>query len=191
MKAIMAFAVIFFVCVVLDGIMEGGGGIATTRLTVDLTEAGTTITVASTEGFMTSDYVMIGDERIRYTSTTATTFAVPVTDGRGYDGTEARAHAAPALVYSPQTSVINGILGFNIASTGASVGTINLFTALPRFAFTTLPKLVTWDFAFFKVSPWMQYFRYLFIVISTGFTIWVIITFASAMGGVLQRIFVR
>lgn len=191
MKAVMAFSVIFFINVILSGIMEGSGGIATTRLTANLTDVGTTVTVASTEGFMASDYVEIGDEKVRYTNRTATTFVVPVTNGRGYDGTEAVAHAAGALVYSPQTSAINGILGFNIASTGTSVGSINLFTAGWRFATVTVPKLVTWDFAHLKVSPWMQYLRYLFIVISTGFVIWVIITFASAFGGVLQRIFVR
>lgn len=192
MKAYIAFLMFFFLNVVLSGIMEGEGGLASTRLTAALTATGTTVTVQSTEGFLDSDYVFIGDERVRYVRRTSTTFIVPASNGRGYDNTEAVVHPVGAMVYSEGSSVINGMLGFNVASTGATVGSINLFTVVTNFAFVTLPKLVTWDFAHFQVQPWLQYIRYVFIIISAGFVIyWVVQVFASSFGGIMQSIFRR
>ena len=46
----------FGLAAILAGIMEGGGGIATTRLTSNLTEGAVIVNVANTSGFISSDY---------------------------------------------------------------------------------------------------------------------------------------
>lgn len=181
----------FLVNVILGAIMiGGGGGVVTTHLTADLTAAGAVVNVSNTQGFLKSDYLTIGEEKIRYANTTANTFTV-ATGGRGYDGTEATTHSAGDKVYSPQTSVLNSALGFNIASTGTTVGAVDLMVATSSFFFTTMPKLITWDFAHFRFSEWGQLLRYVFLAISTGFMIYILFNLLSALGGVAQSIFVR
>jgi hypothetical protein len=49
----------FFIGSILSGIMEGGGGINTTSLTTDHTDAVTTLNVVSTEGFLKKGYVVV------------------------------------------------------------------------------------------------------------------------------------
>lgn len=188
MKAFIAFLMFYFLNVVLSGIMEGDGSLAATRLTSALTSTGTTVTVATTEGFLASDFLVIGEEKIRYIRKTATTFSVPATNGRGYDGTEGVAHALGAQVYTDSANIINGMVGFNVAATGTVVGEINLITAVTTFATTTLPKLVTWNFAHFQVQPWLQYVRYVFIIISAGFVIYTLIQVMTSLIGGLRRL---
>jgi len=187
---IVSFMLFNLVNALISSIVEGGGGMAVTRLTADLSASATTIHVASTSGFLRSDYIIIGNEKIRYSSKTATTFIV-ATNGRGWDDTEAVAHAANSKVYSPPASVLNAALGYNVASTGASVGEIDIPLTLASFFTKTLPKLITWDFAQFKLNAAMRWARYVLMTISVGFLIYIAIQFVMAFGGVLQRIWVR
>ena len=187
-KLVVAFMLFFLVNVLLSAVMEGGGGIATTRLTANLTDVATTVNVANTSGFLRSGYVTVDSEDIRYTSITATTLTGC---SRAYNGTGAVAHNVGTRVYSPESSVINSALGFNVASTGATVGSINMMVAVSSFFFTTMPMLITWDFAHFRYSEWGQLLRYVFLAISTGFLIYMMYHLLSALGGVAQSIFVR
>ena len=191
MKATVTFLLIYFINVILGGVMEAGGGMATTRLTTGLTATDTTINVASTAGFLGSDYVVIGGEKIRYTSKSSSSFTVPATNGRGYDDTDATPHVAGSNVYSEATNVLNGIVGFNIASTGATVGTINIATLLWHFLFTSIPKLLTWNFPHLMINPWLQYIRYVGVLITAGYVVYVVFYLSSALGGLLQSIFLR
>ncbi len=191
MKLYAAFLVLYTVSVIIDGFMEAGSGVAATYLTANISAVATTLSVQTTEGFLASDYVVIGDERIRYTSRADQAFTVPAAKGRGYDGTTAVVHEAGAMVYTESTSVLNSILGYNVASTGATVGSVNLFTALWNFAFYSLPRILTWNFGFLQISPWLTYLRYLLIAITAAFTLWVIQGFAAAFGGIMRSIFVR
>ena len=189
-KLIAAFMLFYLVNVILDAVMASGGGMATTHLTAGITDSATTVNVLSTSGFLSSDVITIGDEKIRYTGRTGTTFTVPA-GGRGYDGTDARAHASGSKAYSTSTSTINSALGFNVASTGATVGTVDMMVAVQSFFFTTLPKLITWDFMHFRINEWLQMLRYVFIAISVGFIIYMIFQLINSLGGVMQSIFVR
>jgi len=186
-RLIAGFLVFYILNVFLNGIMEGGGGMNTTRLTAALSEVGTTITVANTNGFLRADYVTIGDEDMRYVSRTATTFTV-ATDGRGYNGTDAVEHAANAKVYSRSSSIVNGMIGFNVASTSTSVGGINFGIALLQFMNKSLPMLITWDFAHFRVNEWLQLLRYFFIAMGAAFGLYMLFQILSALGGVAQNI---
>lgn len=191
-KLIVSFAVMFFICALLSGIMEGGGGVNATKLNGDHTAVVTILTVDSTEGFLNADYVVIGDERIQYTWTDDTHFGRLPGDPcvRAYDGTDAEAHSDDVMVYSGEANVLNAALGFNVATTGTTAGEFNMLTFGWNFIFTSIPRLIMWDFSFLKYGE-MVYLRYLFLTISIGFVVSMVITVASAMGGVLQRIFVR
>jgi hypothetical protein len=189
-KLVFAFLLFYIANVIGGGIMEGAGGLASTTLTVTLTSGGGTLTVRNTDAFLKSDRVFIGDEEIRYVTKTATTFTVSAT-GRGYNGTKAVTHNAGAKVYSPSTSVINGMLGFNVAATDTTVASINLPILLWNFVSKSLPKLLSWDFPQYKGSEWAQLIRYILMAVSAGFTIYIVVTLLGAWGGVAQSIFKR
>ncbi|KKN41652.1 hypothetical protein LCGC14_0721270 [marine sediment metagenome] len=186
-KLTVTFTFLFFVGALLSGIMEGGGGIVTTRLTADLSSTAVTMTVNNTSGFLDSGYVVLQNERVRYTGTTPTTLTGLT---RGYDNTVAAVHNAPGKVYSPSSSIINYALGFDIATTGTTVGAISMPIFFWRFITTSIPRLVMWDFNYLKEGE-MQYIRWLLMVISTGFVLTASLKIASAMGGVARAILVR
>lgn len=179
--------VIFFFGTLGSAIIEGGGGFNTTRLAIDHNVGVTTLTVMNTSGFLKADYVFCGDEKIKYTNKTDTTFTGCT---RGFDGTEAKAYSAGAKVYSRESEVLNSALGFNIASTGATVGEINIPIVLGNLFTVTLPRVVLWDYAWLK-DGLFQYLRYFFMFITVGFIIYMAFMIASALGGILQGIFKR
>lgn len=191
MKATVTFLLIYLINVVIGGVFEAGGGMAATRLTTGISATTTTINVVSTEGFLASDYVVIGGERVRYTSKTTTSFNIPATNGRGYSNTVATTHVAGSNVYSEATNIMNGIVGFNIASTGATVGTINIATLLWHFLYTSIPKLLSWNFPHLMVNPILQYLRYVGVLMTAGYVVYVVLYLSSALGGLLQSIFLR
>jgi len=102
-KLIVSFTVLFFICALLSGIMEGGGGVHATRLDGDHTAAIGVLTVDSTSGYLDADYVIIGNETIRYTNTTDASFTGCT---RGYSDTDAEAHPDNAMVYSSDADVL-------------------------------------------------------------------------------------
>lgn len=186
-KLIAAFCALFFVGTLLSAAMEGGGGFNTTYLTTDISENAVTIPVSSTQGFLEADYVVIGNEKIRYTSKSDTQFNIPATNGRGYDGTEAEDHSENAFVLSQESDVANQMLGYNIATTGTTVGSISLGVSLTRFLFTSIPRLVTWDYAWLQGD--MTIIRLALALPTAAFTVYMSYTILIALGGVAQSIF--
>lgn len=183
LKAVAAFMVAFLFGTIFSGVMEGGGGMNVTRLAVDHTAAVVTLTVTNTEGFLRSSYVQVGNEKITYTGKTATTLTGCT---RGADDTAATSHASGSKIYSPEADVLNSALGYNIATTGATIGAIDIPILIGRFFTVTIPKLITWDFAWLKVHEGLQYVRYVLIAISSGFMIYVAFKVAMVFGGILQ-----
>lgn len=181
-KLIVFFMLLFLLGTVLSGIMEGGGGIATTSLVANHSETVTTLTVFNTEGFLKSSYVEMGNERVAYTNKTATTFTGCT---RGYDDTEATTHDAGDRVYSPDAGVLNSALGFNVASTGSTLGVIAVPMVTLRFVTTTLPRLILWNYSFLQ-EGWLQYLRIVLQFISVGFVVYMCYQIAIAMRGVFR-----
>ena len=72
--------------------------LAKTQLSADIDEAQTTIPVVDTSKFPDYGIIRIGDELIKYTSKTATSFEGCI---RGYGGTTAVGHSANTLVWLP------------------------------------------------------------------------------------------
>lgn len=177
-----------FIGSLLSGVMEGGGGLAASQLTADHTAIVTELDVANTEGFLKSSYVHIGNEKIRYRNKDDNTF---LNCTRAWDDTVADSYTTGTRVYSPDAEIINAALGFNIASTGATVGVVNIPMIIGNFFTVTLPRLILWDYSWLKTSQWLQLLRYMFMGISVGFLMYLAYHIAMALGGILQRIFVR
>ncbi len=187
-KLIAGFMLFYLINVLLSAIMEGGGGMNTTRLSADLTSAALVVNVQNTEGFLQADYVTVDNEDIRYTNKTSTTLTVPAS-GRGYNNTTATTHSKGAKVFSPNSNVLNAALGFNVAATSTTIGGINFMVSTTFFFLKSVPKLVTWDFAQYRGSEWLQLIRVILAAISTGFTLYLAYTVLWALGGVAQRLF--
>lgn len=166
----------FIGCAILSAVMEGGGGIQAIELATTIDNNDISIEVASTAGFLSADYIVIGDEKILYTSIDATHFNVPA-NGRGYDGTKAVTHIAGAMVYTADASAVNNALGFNIAATADSMGVWSAVT-IPFFFLTkTLPRIVMMNFSF--LGGQLAIIGWFFFAASAG----LIITLAISLAG--------
>lgn len=130
---------------ILSGVMEGGGGYAVTELSSGITAAAVTIPVDSTDGFLSADYINIGDETILYTGKTANSFTGAT---RGYLDTEATAHADNTNVYTTDASAVNSALGFNIAATADSMGWWAAITIPWNFLVKTVPRIAVINYSF-------------------------------------------
>jgi hypothetical protein len=181
-KLVAAYLAAFVIMTFLSSIMEGGGGFATTQLNGDIDEDAVTITVDSTQGFLVADYIVIEDEYIAYTGTTAVSFTGCT---RGYRNTEAAVHVDDQNVYSPDSGTLNTALGFNISSTGATAGTFAVITLTWNFLARAIPNLVMWDYSFFYGQ--LIYIRYLLMAIGVGFVVYFGFQAINAAMGILRR----
>ncbi len=156
--------------IILNGGMAGGGGIATTSLTVAATASTDTLNVADTTGFLTSDVIVIGSEQIAYTGKTAVSFTGC---SRGYNSTVAATHKSGAQVRTQETDLLNQSLGFNVASTSSTIGAFGIVALGTSFLGHALINLVIWDYPNIFQGD-LVYLRLAFIAMSVG----VIVTFA-------------
>jgi len=186
MNSLTFFLLVHLIFSVVSGIAEGGGGIQATTLTSDITATTTTIPVEDTTYFLKSDYIVIGDEYIRYGNKSATSFDASVgflgaTSGRGYSNTEAVAHSAGTRVYSSQADPLNAIMGFNVMATADTLGSVNILTLAPRVLTTTMPRLVTWDYGILQVGV-MTYVRLGLQILGGAFILYLVLSMFGAFG---------
>lgn len=166
----------------LSAVLEGGGGIAVTELTADINETDTTITVDSTDIFLSSDYIVIEDEEIAYTGKTDTTFTGCT---RGYGGTEAAAHSDGTLCQTADASVINHALGYNVATTSATSGPLTVIVIPAKFFTETLPRLIQWNWSF--MTGHMAIVGFFFFAASIGLVVTIALAMLHVAQGVLRR----
>lgn len=168
------FLFIFIGSSILGGIMNGGGGILAVKLAAPVDADATTITVASTQDFLDSDYLVIGTEEILYHGKTDTSFTGCE---RGKNGTTATAHAAGAMVYTRDASAVNDALGFNIAVTTDAMGVWSAITIPFYFLTKTIPRIVMMNFSF--LSGELAIVSYIFFAAGAGFVITLALTLAG------------
>lgn len=160
----------------LSAVMEGGGGIVAVRLATAMNDNVLAIEVANTDGYLDADYVIIGSEKVLYTSKTDTVFTVDA-NGRGYGGTEATSHAVGDMVMTADASAVNNAFGFNVAATADSMGLWSTIT-IPFFFLTkTLPRIVMMNFSF--LSGQLAILGWFFFAMGAG----LIITLALSLAG--------
>ncbi len=148
------FVFIFGTVSVISAIVDGHTGLETSSLTAAVSESDTTIYVKTTDPFVSSGVIMIGDETICYTDKTTTTFT-GVTRGEDCRA-NSRAQAFPIdqQVMSEAPGVINALVGFDITSAFADGGFIGLakgiYTSaknLPNFL-SAVARMIMWDYSF-------------------------------------------
>lgn len=141
----MFFLFTFVGCAILSGVMEGGGGIASTPLTAAIDDDDAVLLVTSTDGFLDTDYVTISNETILYAGKTDTSFTGCT---RGAKNTTAVTHDEGDMIYTTSASIANHTLNFNIAAMVDSMGFL-AFPAVVLFFFTkTVPQFIMWNWSF-------------------------------------------
>mgnify|MGYP001604645431 CR=1 FL=1 len=162
MNNLFAFCVFVWIAgQVLSMAMSGRSGLATTSLTANLSATATSMTVQGTDGFLDADYVIIENERIRYTNRGSTTFT-GLTRG-SYDST-ASAHASTTVVYNETTGLVNQLVGFNIVQTFANdgffKGVAKFFTSFDNLA-VSVANMLAWNYAFLEGNAvYLKYFLF-------------------------------
>ncbi len=168
--------------------MEGGGGMAVTTLTSNITAVTNSIPVTSTQGFMSTGVIFIESEKIAYTTMNTTNFN---TITRGYEDTTARPHPQydkyghNTEVYNEDAGIINGALGFNPAAIAASNGWFAIVLIPWDFFTITMPRLILWNFSFFQGDLIMV--RYILMAISIAFYVMFAIQLGQTIAYALRR----
>jgi hypothetical protein len=188
MSKLITFVIaVFLLGTILSMVISDGQGMAASRLTVNLNSTSTSITVASTTGFLTADTLTIEDEKIVYTSIDSTHF---LNCTRGYDGTIAKQHVINSkgiypMVYSPESSIINDALGFSPGAISAVNGFTAIVTVPLNFFTRTLPNVLTFNFPFLQGG--MAFLGYIFLAMSIGILISLAIGLLYGLGSLLKR----
>jgi len=156
--------------------MEGGGGVLAVELGQALDEDDTTITVASTTDYKSTDYVYIDNEKILYTGKTSTTFTGCT---RGVDGTEAESHDARAMVYTTGASVVNDSLGFNVMAEADSYGWWAAIAIPWKLLTTTLPHIVVMNYSF--LTGTLGIIGYFLMAMAAGLILVIVLQLAGAI----------
>lgn len=159
---------------ILLGVMAGGGGTTTTDLTANVTATQDYLPAISTSDFYWEDYVIIGSEKIYYTSSNDTAFLLCT---RGYGSTKAAAHPAGGRVYTPSAAAMNNAVGFNIVAIQDDWGWASFIAVPILFVAATLPhiikdgaSLITGDLA---IIMWVYYAMVGAFIITLAWTVFV------------------
>jgi len=116
-KFTMFMMMVWVIVCIAGSVAQGHIDFARTSLTVAIDDDDATITVKSTEGFPEPGIIVIGEERIAYSSLTDTTFKGSITRPlvRGAEGTTAIAHEIGDHVATIQGSMMNSSADYSIA----------------------------------------------------------------------------
>ena len=190
-KMIAFFMGVFILGTLFSGFSgSGSNNMTSTYITQNITPTDTKIYVASTDGFLTEDYIYVGNEQIVYTSLGSDSggdyFGIPA-DGRGYNGTQAVAHVITTnddpMVYNDNTNIINQALSANISVVMGNNG-LNSIWLIPFNFFKNLPKLISMQFSFFTGD--MAIVGYMFLACSCGLVITLALSMLWVAAGVIK-----
>lgn len=177
-KFVISYAIVFIMFTIFSSILDGGGGMAATRLTANIDNNDTRI-YADTTGFLEADVIFIQGEEIPYSSKTATYFDNCL---RGYNATDAASHSKGDTAYTRGSDILNSAFGFNIISTGEAYGTMGIINIGLRFLGRGVGALGTFNFSFLNNGSWV-YFRYIGMAIGLGLlVVFAIIALGTAFG---------
>lgn len=158
--------------------ITGEQAFAATSLTSGISSGTTTIPVASTANFIDSGFIFIGNEEIRYTSKTATSFN-GIT--RGQNKTDPESYVVNTEVFSKTTSTLNTLAGYNVLVRISDLEGIAVVTApfvgLDWF-FRAFRDIVLFNYPFFIGDLWgtgiPQAFQFVLIASSVGFIMFLV-----------------
>ncbi len=165
----MFFGWIWLITVIAGGVLAGEVPFASTTLTADITAISTTpIEVESTNGFGSTGVLIVGEERIAYSSVTATTFrgniARPMV--RGVDGSEAIPHTAEDVVRTVEGVLINEAIDYNLAAISDAAG-LAAFITIPIAIYNLIVSFATTPFGFLGTD--LQFISVIWGIAFVGF----------------------
>jgi len=177
-KGFMFMAFMFVIVCIAGSVMAGQVDFARTHLTAAITATDDTITVARTEGFPDVGILVIGDERVGYSSTTATTFegslAQPIL--RGAQDTEAVAHLINTQVTTVPGGMMNTAANYHVAVMADAAG-LQAFIAKPLAFFQLIGSFLFLPLSFLGTD--LQILTILWAVVGIGMTISLFISLAG------------
>jgi len=183
MKAFTFFAFCFVCGQFLSGIMDGQTCFAVTYVSAPVTIDAVVVNVGSTTDFMDLDEIYIGSEKIRYTHKTTTQFRGLT---RGIDSTTATAHNAGTKVKNETSNVVNSLIGYNIAATSSTYGTVQAMVGLGINLVKSLPRMIAWNYSYLEGQ--LAIIKYLILwPISAGFVFSLGMLFIGAIQGIFRR----
>jgi len=166
-KFTMFMMTVWLVVCIAGSVAQGHIDFVRTILTAAIDDDDGTVTVKSTEGFPDSGIIVIRDERIAYSSTTATTFkgnlARPLV--RGAEGTEAVAHEIGEHVATVQGAMLNSSAAYNIAVLADASG-LQAFVSAPLAVFALLGSFFFLPIQFLGTD--LQILTYIWAIFGVG-----------------------
>ncbi len=177
----MSFMIFIWLIVsIAGGVMKGSMvTVASTELTADISAAVLVIPVSSTTGFPESGFIEIGDERIAYSSTTATQFtgtAILNPLVRGAEDTDAVPHSDGDVVRTIEASMLNQSLNYKLAVLSDASG-LMAFVTVPWTLVSLLAEFFTLPLGFLGTD--LQILTFFWIAISIGMIFSIAITIAG------------
>jgi len=177
-KLAVGFLILSVIFCFIDAIAAGGGGLVATRLDGALNSTDTTVDVDSTDYFVETGVLIIGNEKLSYAATTATSFTGCT---RGFEDTTAASHVDNTIVYSEDIGIMNYALNYDIASVVSTSGVLSVVVIPIKFFTVTIPKIAMWDYGF--LSGQMIYLRYILQIFTIGFILaWALQGLSVAQG---------
>ena len=161
--------------------MQGAQGGISTTTTATLATTATTVAVADTDGFKTAGIIVIGNEVIKYTGKTATSFTGLT---RGVGDTPVIAAASGTRVYDETLGYLNLGLQYQTSTVQNEIESVSRNTFNPfgwgamLIKHTLAPPFITGDWRIVLI-PW-----YVFVVVLT-------FSLAVAMAGLVRSVFLR
>ena len=177
-KGFMFMAFMFVVVCIAGSVMAGQIDFARTRLTAAISDVDTSVPVVSTEGFPDVGILVLGDERIGYSSTTATTFDGSVAQPmlRGTEGTDAVAHLINSQVATVPGGMMNTAANYHIAVMSDASG-LQAFIAKPLSFFQLIGSFLFLPLSFIGTD--LQILTILWAVVGIGMTVSLFISLAG------------
>lgn len=158
-KLISGLMIFYVALTIFVAAMNGSGGINTTVLAQNVAVGNTTIYVSDVSGFLDSDYIVVDGEQMTYSSLDSSANTFTLSSGA------VNSHKLNAMVYSPETSVLNNALGVNVGSVSTTAGIMAIPISFYKFFTNTLPALVTLTL---PVSGDFAWVGYLWVAMTTG-----------------------
>lgn len=158
-KQLVFFLSVFIAGQVLAFFMAGETALATSALASSIDHDDTSLTVDSTSGFLSADYLLIDNELIQYAGISGSTFTGLT---RGTRDTKGVSHPAGTRVYSESAGFMNQFVSFNvmesIADDGVFIGGFKALSGIAGSLTNAMIKVVAWDYEFLAGhAVWLKY----------------------------------
>ena len=167
-KAVTFMVWMWIITTLAGGVMQGSTmTMSTTTLTAALTDADVVVNVTSTQGFPVPGFIVILDERIGYSATSATSFTGSVAQPivRGANDTTAVAHNAGENVRTVESSMLNSSMGYRLAVLSDSSGLL-AFVTIPFALISLMATFFTLPLGFLGTD--LEVITYVWVAISIG-----------------------